>query len=120
MSQVLNQKVCESKNDALIHDAHRVLDVMNKTISLTKGTAGTLVRGQVLDFDAEKGTYKVHATGGTASGIVATDTSYGEEDEKVVAPVYISGDFRASACVSAVELTETDKENLRMKDIVLK
>lgn len=120
MTQALNEKIYEGRSDNLIHDAHRVLDVMNKTVSLTKGTAGKLVRGQILDFDSAQGTYKVHEASGTASGIVASDTLYGADDEKVVVPVYISGDFRASGCVSSVALTETDKENLRMKDIVLK
>lgn len=118
MEQQLFEKVHEEKKDNLIYDYLRLIDSRAVTLTLTGDTAGTVRRGQVIDFDA--GRYSLHATGGTANCIVAESTEYAKGDTEVVVPVYISGDFRTSAVLSDVELTDTDTESLRGFGVVLK
>lgn len=116
MKMLSNEEYTVDK-DKLIYDSYKIIDATNVPVQVPEGS-GILKRGQVIDFDDEK--YKPHVENGTPNRIIATDTPYGEDDSEVVATTYISGDFRESACITGVELTVTDKENLRKSGIVLK
>lgn len=116
---ILNEEAYEVKRDELIYDSSRAADAVNKVVSLPEGK-GTLFRGQILDFDEEIEEYAVHQKGGTASAIVAVTTEYGAEESDAVVECYVNGPFRATACISAEELTENDWNNLRNSGIVLK
>lgn len=114
----LNQKAYSVEPDNLIYDHSHPIDADNVMISVPAGTAGILARGQIIDFS--DGAYVPHAENGAASVIVAENTSYTEDDTEIVAPVYISGPFRKSACIAETELTASDEETLRTKGIYLK
>lgn len=113
----LNKEAYEVKRDNLIYDSSHKVDAKNVTVTVPKD-AGVFRRGEILDF--KEGNYVAHTADGTASVIVAECTSYSEADTEVAVPVYISGAFTLSACVTSVELTETDIEALRSKGIYLK
>lgn len=112
----LNNEVYKMEKDNLVYDMSHPLDAKNITIALEG--EGIVKRGQVIDY--ADGAYTLHAAGGAAVGIVAEDTLYTAEDTEITVPVYISGTFRASACISGVELAVADTENLRSKGIYLK
>ncbi len=118
MSKRLNT-VDDMKMDNLIYDHFKIIDAKVVPVTVPDG-AGTLRRGQLLDFDAEKKTFAVHASGGTANCIVCNDTEYTEEDSIITTSAYISGDFRKSEVISSVELDVVDDENLRSAGIILK
>lgn len=111
--------VGETPLDNLIYDHYRLLDAKVVEVKVTGGP-GTLQRGQIIDFDESKKEYSAHAAAGKANCIVAEDTEYTAEDTKIPVTVYISGNFRKSCVVSAVDLDAADEENLRTKEIVLK
>lgn len=111
--------VGEPPLDNLIYDHYRLLDAKVVEVNVTGGP-GTLKRGQIIDFDESKKVYAPHAAAGKANCIVAEDTEYTAEDTKIPVTVYISGNFRKSCVVSAVDLDAADEENLRTKEIVLK
>lgn len=113
----LNKEAYEVKRDNLVYDSSHQIDAKNVTVTVPEG-AGVFRRGEILDF--KDGKYAAHSEGGTASVIVAECASYSENDTEVAVPVYISGAFRQSACITSVELTETDIEALRSKGIYLK
>lgn len=69
MSKRLNT-VDDMKMDNLIYDHFKIIDAKVVPVTVPDG-AGTLRRGQLLDFDAEKKTFAVHASGGTANCIVS-------------------------------------------------
>lgn len=112
----VNNEVYTMEKDSLVYDMSHPRDAKN--ITLASSGAGVIKRGQVVDY--ADGAYTLHAEGGVAAGIVAADTAYTAEDTEITVPVYISGTFRASACISGVELTTADTENLRSKGIYLK
>lgn len=114
----LNKEAYEVIKDGLVYDYYRLIDAKNVTVKLSEEKAGVLKRGQLIDFD--NGEYSKHSASGTANCIVAEDTEYTEKDTGVVATVYTSGDFTTAKVISESEITETDKENLRSKNIVLK
>lgn len=116
---LLNEEAYEVKRDELVYDFLRQIDTVNKAVTLPEG-AGTLMRGQILDFDAKTGKYAVHQSDGTASVVVAFTTKYEEEDTEMVVECYISGNFRSAYCISEAEITEKDWDNLRKSGIVLK
>ena len=116
----LNEEAYEVKPDNLIYDRYRLIDSRNVLVKVPEGKTGVLKRGQVIDFDEDRETYEPHKESGIANCIVARDTSYTEDETEVAAHVYISGDFRTSACVTDVELTCADLEHLRGSGIVLK
>lgn len=109
----------ETPLDNLIYDHYRLLDAKVVEVKVTGGP-GTLQRGQIIDFDESKKEYSAHAAAGKANCIVAENTEYTAEDTKIPVTVYISGNFRKSCVVSAVDLDAADEENLRTKEIVLK
>lgn len=111
--------VGETPLDNLIYDHYRLLDAKVVEVKVTGGP-GTLQRGQIIDFDESKKEYSAHAAAGKANCIVAENTEYTAEDTKIPVTVYISGNFRKSCVVSAVDLDAADEENLRTKEIVLK
>lgn len=117
---VLNEKAYESATDGLIYDFCRPLDIINKEVTIDDESDGVVERGTVLDFDKTTKTYKVHEADGVAAGIVAAKTEYTSGDDEVIVPVYVSGNFKTSGCISNVDLDETDKENLRTFGIFLK
>lgn len=118
--EILNKEAYAVEPDHLIYDRYRLIDSWTIPVTVSSGTAGTLQRGQVVDFNAETGIYELHKEGGVAKCIVARNTVYTEDETEVATHVYISGDFRASACVTDVELTMGDIEHLRDSGIVLK
>lgn len=118
MSKQLNT-VDEMKMDNLIYDHFKIIDAKVVSVKVSDGP-GTLKRGQLLDFDSEQKIFAVHASGGTANCIVCNDTEYTAEDSTIPVLIYISGDFRKSEVVSAVELDVADEENLRSAGIILK
>ena len=114
----LNKKAYEVGKDNLIYDGSHDTDVKNVEVTVSKEGGGVLLRGQILDF--AEGAYSVHAANGTANAIVAESMEYTEDDETVIVPVYISGTFRQSACLTDAELTVKDVEALRSAGIFLK
>ncbi len=118
MMKDMVQKEYEMTRDSIVYDHVLPVDASCVTVTLTAGQGGVVEKGQVIDFD--RGMYKQHAAGGTAVCIAAEDTGYGESDTAVSVPVYTNGNLRASAVKTSVELTDTDKENLRNAGIVLK
>lgn len=120
MAKVLNEKVGNVLYDKLVYDGSHPVDAKNVTVILTKGTAGTVKRGQVIDFSSEDGKYKMHAASGVVSCIAARDTQYTAEDESVVVSAYISGSFRTDALIASPALTAADVETLRTNGIFLK
>ncbi len=118
MAKVLNRVVGDTVHDHLIYDATHPIDTNNVVVTVTGGEAGTLERGQVIDY--ADGAYGVHQESGEVSSIVAETTEYTESDTEVVVPVYTSGTFRASECITGVELTTADLETFRSKNIYLK
>ncbi len=120
MTRNLNQNMGETKPDALIYDATRLLDGSVVEVQLAAGgKEGILERGQVLDRK-EDGSYAPHAEGGSANAIVSEATKYSGEEGAVSVPVYISGSFRQSALVSGTELSAKDIERLRGVGIIVK
>lgn len=118
--ETLNKEAYTVEPDHLIYDRYRLIDSWTIPVTVSGVKAGVLKRGQVVDFNAETGIYEPHKSGGAAKCIVARNTAYTEGETEVAALVYISGDFRTSACVSDVELTAGDIEHLRDGGIVLK
>lgn len=116
----MNKTAYKVEGDRLLYDNSHPLDARNVSVVVPEGSAGTLKRGQVMDFDSAKEKFSVHAAGGTASCILAEDATYAEDDTEVIAAVYMSGTFRKSACITDEELTEADGEVLRSKGIYLK
>lgn len=114
----LNNEVYEVKKDNLVYDSSHPIDARDVTVTVPLESVGTLRRGQVLDV--AEGNYTIHAEGGSVSVIVAESTPYAADDTSVVVPVYLSGAFRKSACVTDVELTDGDVEAFRSKGIYLK
>ena len=112
----VNNEVYTLEKDSLVYDTSHPRDAKN--ITLASSGAGVIKRGQVVDY--ADGAYTLHTEGGVAAGIVAADTAYTAEDTEITVPVYISGTFRASACISGEGLTTADTENLRSKGIYLK
>ena len=115
----MNKTAYEVGNDKLLYDNSHPFDAKNVSITVPEKAVGTLKRGQIIDIDAT-GKYVVHAASGTVSGILAEEVSYAADDTEVIAAMYISGAFRYSAGVTAVDLTEADEETLRSKGIYLK
>lgn len=120
LTKILNEKVGNVLYDSLIYDGTHPIDGKNVTVTLPGGTAGTIKRGQVLDLDASKNEYKVHAASGVVNCIVARDVGYTSEEKSVTAEVYLSGPFRQDAVVTDVELTAADVERFRSLGIYLK
>lgn len=116
----MNKTAYEVGSDKLLYDNSHPFDAKNVSVTVPAKTVGTLKRGQVMDFDSASGKYVVHAASGSVSGVLAEDASYAADDTEVIAAMYISGAFRKSACVTAVELTDADEETLRSKGIYLK
>lgn len=114
----LNKEVYTVNRDNLIYDSSHQIDAKNISIAVQAGTAGNIKRGQIIDF--KDGSYEVHAEGGTVSVIAAETTPYTADDTDISVPVYISGSFRKSECITDVELTEQDVEEFRSKGIYLK
>ena len=120
MTKILNEKVGNVLYDSLIYDGTHPIDGKNVTVTLPGGTAGTIKRGQVLDLDASKNEYKVHAASGVVNCIVARDVGYTSEEKSVTAEVYLSGPFRQDTVVTDVELMAADVERFRSLGIYLK
>ncbi len=118
MSKLLNQTVATMKADNLIYDGTHPIDGTAVRIVLSGDAAGELKRGQILDYD--NGDFKVHASNGTVSAILAEDVAYAAGETEVDASAYLSGTYRQAACVSDVELTADDLEEFRSKGIYLK
>lgn len=115
----LNKEAYEVTKDSLVYDSRHPVDAVNVTVDVADAGEGMLPRGQVLDF--ADGKYSVHKSGGTVSVIVAESTGFTAENAgTVTVPVYTSGTFRMSACITEEELTETDMEAFRSKGIYLK
>lgn len=114
----LNEQAYVVENDKLIYDGKRLIDADNVSVTVPTASVGVLKRGQIIDFT--DGEYVPHAASGVASAIVAESTDYAADDTTVTVAVYTSGNFRASACVSDVDLVAADLENLRSKGIYLK
>ncbi len=114
---VLNKEVYVAEKDNLIYDMSHPKDAKLVPVSLPEG-AGEVKRGQVIDY--ADGKYTIHASGGFAAAIAAETIKYAESDTEMPVPVYTSGTFRTSACVSDAELATVDIENLRSKGIYLK
>lgn len=114
----VNNEAYTMENDRLVYDTSHPRDAKNIQLATGEGEAGVIKRGQVVDY--ADGAYMLHADGGVAAGIVAADTAYTAGDTEITVPVYISGAFRASACIPGVGLTTADTENLRSKGIYLK
>lgn len=117
---LLNKEAYELKGDGLIYDYYGLIDGKTLTVSLDGTTAGVLKRGQLIDFDASTGTYKKHVSGGVANCIVEHDIEFATGEKEIVVSVYTGGNFRTSKVISDSEITVTDKENLRSKNIILK
>lgn len=115
---MLNKEAYKVTNDNLIYDSSHPLDARNVPVTVQTGTPGTVKRGQVLDFESTG--YKPHAENGTVSAVVAEDTPYTGEDATVAVPVYISGTFRETACITDTALSAQDREEFRSKGIYLK
>lgn len=120
MAKALNEKVGNMLYDHLVYDGSHPVDAKNVTVTLTKGTAGTIKRGQVIDFTSADGKYKVHAASGVVNCIAARDAQYTAEDENVVVSAYISGPFRKDALIATPALTAADVETFRTNGIFLK
>lgn len=118
--EMLNKEAYKVEPDSLIYDRYRLIDSRNVLVKVPEGKAGILKRGQIIDFNENGETYEPHKEAGVANCIVARDTSYAEDETEATVHVYISGDFRQSACVTDVELTCVDLEHLRGSGIVLK
>lgn len=114
----LNKAAYEVEKDNLVYDGSHPFDGATVKVTVPTESVGIIRRGQVLDF--ADGTYSLHAESGTTSAIVSVSTPYAEDDTEVIVPVYFSGTFRKSACITDVELTVTDVEALRSKGIYLK
>lgn len=108
------------KDSGLLYDASHQADGKIVTVSITKGTAGTIEKGEVIDFDASTGEYSKHAAGKTVSVIAAEKVNYDEKAESAEVMVFTSGTFKKSAVVSDPALTEADVETFRSKGIFLK
>lgn len=118
MAKALNRVVGDTEHDHLIYDGSHPIDVRNVVVTIAGGEAGTLKRGQVIDY--ANGAYSVHQESGEVSSIVAETTEYAESDTEVVVSVYTSGTFRIGECITDVELTTADLETFRSKNIYLK
>lgn len=114
----LNKETYEVGKDNLVYDGSHPFDGATVKITVPVGSVGTIQRGQVLDF--ADGAYTLHAEGGAVSVIVSVSTPYAADDTEVTVPVYFSGTFRKSACITDSELTITDVETFRSKGIYLK
>lgn len=115
---VLNKEAYRHEPDNLIYDSSHGLDASNAVVKLEEGKTGSLKRGQILDFTTNA--FQIHTAEGKASAIVAEDTEYAADDTEITVPIYISGTFRKSACISDVELSAADVEELRYRGIYLK
>lgn len=115
---LLNREAYQHEPDNLIYDRSHEPDASNVTVTLSDEKAGILRRGQVLDLAEDA--YAVHAADGKPGAIVAQHTEYAADDKELTVTVYISGTFRRSACISAVELSAADVEELRCRGIYLK
>ena len=118
MMNILNGFLGESEKDRLIYDGSHPVDAVNVRVSVPEDTDGVLKRGQVIDY--ADGAYSVHVASGEVSCIVAEETEYAAGETEVTVPVYISGTYRKSACITDVELTAADLEVFRSKGIYLK
>lgn len=118
--ETLNKEAYTVEPDHLIYDHYRLIDSWTIPVMVSGGKAGVLKRGQVIDFNTETEAYEPHKSEGMAKYIVARNTAYIEAETQVPTLVYISGNFRTSACVTDVELTAGDIEHLRDGGIVLK
>ncbi len=114
----LNKEAYKMEKDNLVYDSTHPFDAKNVPVTVQTGSPGVIARGQVLDFTG--GSYKPHAEGGTVSVIVAEDTGYTGGDATVAVPVYISGTFRETACITDTALSDQDREEFRSKGIYLK
>lgn len=110
-------KAYEIGSDNLVLDGQNI-DVKNIEITVDSG-AGKVSRGQIIDRKAADGTYVPRATEGEANVIVAQDVEYAAGANKVVAPCYVTGSFRADAVIASPALTAADKEALRNGGIIL-
>lgn len=108
------------QNSGLLYDASHPADGKIITVTIAKGAAGTIEKGEVIDFDASTGKYSKHAAGKTVSVIAAEKVNYDEKAESAEVMVFTSGAFKKSAVVSDPALTETDIETFRSKGIFLK
>ena len=115
---LLNKEAYKVTNDNLIYDSSHPIDARNVPVTVQTGAPGIIKRGQVLDFEGTG--YKPHTENGTVSAIVAEDTPYTGEDATVAVPVYISGTFRETACITDTALSIQDREEFRSKGIYLK
>lgn len=116
----MNREVYEVGQDDLLYDSSHQRDASNVNLKVPAGKAGTLKKGQIIDFVASTKEYESHVESGSASCILTQDTEYAADDTTVVATVYISGSFRKSKVVTDVALTDVDIETLRSKGIYLK
>lgn len=114
----LNNEAYEVKKDNLVYDGSHPFDGATVNVTVPSEKSGTIQRGQLLDF--ADGVYTLHAEGGAVSAIVSISTPYAEDDTEVIVPVYFSGTFRKSECITDVKLTVSDVETFRSKGIYLK
>ena len=122
-------KEYEVGSDDLVLSGQNV-DVKNIEITVAEAgasDAGELSRATVIDrhvvTDTSKHittvTYVEHAVSGEANVIVAQPVKYAKGDKAVVAPCYITGEFRESSLITSVALEDSDKEALRVAGIIL-
>lgn len=122
----LNRKVGEMSYDGLITDLTPPVQVRGRTIAKL-AIAATYARGTILAKSTNSG--KLFILGSTPAagdtltpdGILCDDTEIGTTDDINVA-VYTAGCFDPGKVTVAdgYTITETDKDELRMRDIVFK
>ena len=117
---VLNSEAYTMNKDNLVYDSKHPLDVANIEVTVPGTEAGTIERGQLIDYDDTDGTYSVHAENGKPSAIAAEETSYAADDTSALVTVYTSGSFRQSEVIAAPTITAAHLEILRSKGIYLK
>jgi len=127
MSRKLNQKIGEMNYDGLISDINPPIQVRGRTIA-KQDTEMTYKRGTI--FAKGQGNKKLYVLGSTAtteSGtllqdcVLCDDITVGTDDDVTVA-VYTAGCFNPSKTAAKADytVTETDKDELRKRNIVFK
>lgn len=119
-------KEYEVGSDDLVLSGQNI-DVKNIEITVAAAgasEAGELSRATVIDRHVvtdttTKVTYVQHAVAGEANVIVAQTVKYAKGDKTVVAPCYVTGEFRESSLITSVDLKDSDKEALRVAGIIL-
>ena len=120
----LNRKVGEMNYDGLITDLNPPVQVRGGTLSKLS-TAATYARGTILaKSDADNKLYILGSTGSgtlTPDCILCDDTDIGTVND-LNAAVYTAGCFDPDKVTVAENytITEADKDELRMRNIVFK